>query len=85
MRKTIFSKGLRVGGARISTVGLGVLLGVILGLAATTAFPTPTVAQAPPTADSLTQRVAEDEALSWGGRHTRLRSTPCGNSGTTDH
>jgi hypothetical protein len=77
MRKTIFSKGLRVGGARISTVGLGVLLGVILGLAATTAFPTPTVAQAPPTADSLTQRVAED--------HTRLRSTPCGNSGTTDH
>src|SRR5215208_2411702 len=45
MVKRIISKGLGVGGARIFTVGLGVTLAVILGLAAATASPTPAVAQ----------------------------------------
>jgi hypothetical protein len=71
MGKTIFSKVLWVGGARASTVGLGVMLAVILVLASATAFPTPAVAvhgpPHPPTANSLTQQVAEDEALSPGG------------------
>jgi hypothetical protein len=45
MVKRIISKGLGLGGARIFTVGLGVTLAVILGLAAATASPTPAVAQ----------------------------------------
>jgi hypothetical protein len=45
MVKAIFSKVLWVGGARVSTVGLGVILGVILGLAAVPATGTPAAAQ----------------------------------------
>jgi hypothetical protein len=50
IRKTITSKGLLLlRGARVSTVGLGVMLAVILlGLAAATALPTPAVAQNEP-------------------------------------
>jgi hypothetical protein len=45
MVKRIISKGLGLGEARIFTIGLGVMLAVILGLAAATASPTPAVAQ----------------------------------------
>jgi hypothetical protein len=77
MGKMIFSKVLSVGGARTSTVGLGVMLAVILlGLAAAIAFPTPAVAvhgpPHPPTATALNQQVAEDEALSSGGPPYRI-------------
>jgi hypothetical protein len=65
MHKTIFSKVLCVGGARASTVGLGVLLAVMLVLAAATAFPTPAGAvhlgdRGGPTAGYFNQEIAVD-------------------------
>jgi hypothetical protein len=44
MHKTIFSKVLRIGGARVSTVGLGVILAIMLGFAAATTTATPAAA-----------------------------------------
>lgn len=48
MHKTIFSRFLWVGGARVSTVGLGVILAVMLAFAAATTTARPAAAQDPP-------------------------------------
>jgi len=68
MHKTIFSKVSRVvGGARVSTVGLGVMLAVILlGLTVVTAFPTPALANHGPRATQFKHKIIEGESLSSG-------------------